>query len=389
MREDERLVIVGGGPAGLTTAGAYREAGGRGRVTILAAEDTLPYRRPPLTKEYLRGEISRDELPIQSPKWFEDNEIELRLSTEATALAPDRKVVGIGEEELRYDACVIATGSEPIRLPVPGGDHPEVMVMRTVEDSIRLQNRIEPGSRIVVVGSGFIGCEAAASLSMRDAEVTMVSLENVPQASRLGEETGDRILSWLQSYGVETHFGASVEEVSEKDGGFAVRISDGEVFGHSVLFGVGVKSRMQLAEAADLKVERGGIVTDSSMRTSTPDVFAVGDISFAYNEAAGRHLHVEHWGEALNHGRVAGGVIAGEEAAWDVAPGFWSTIGEKTLKYVSWGDGWDEARFTDHGGGAFTVRYGLEGVCVGVLTHERDEDYEEGRKLVETGARLP
>lgn len=389
MKRDNQMVIVGGGPAGLTTAGAYRKAGGRGRVTILAAEDTPPYRRPPLTKEYLRGEISRDELPIQTPEWFEDNGVELKLSTEVTSLDPDRKVVEAGDAEIPYDACVLATGSEPVRLPVPGGDDPGIMVMRTVEDSIRLQSSIEPGGRIVVVGSGFIGCEAAASLSMRGAEVAIVSLEDIPQGSRLGEETGVHILSWLRDYGVEPHFGASVEEVIQEEDGFAVHLGGDKVSGKSVLFGVGVKSRTDLAEAAGLAVERGGIVTDSSMRTSAPGVFAVGDISFAYNEAAGRRLHVEHWGEALNHGQVAGAVIAGGEAAWDVAPGFWSTIGEKTLKYVAWGDGWDEARLTDHGGGAFTVRYGLEGVCVGVLTHEQDEDYEEGRKLVETGARLP
>ncbi|MGB3681594.1 MAG: FAD-dependent oxidoreductase [Rubrobacteraceae bacterium] len=389
MTENGRIVIVGGGPAGLSTARAYREAGGRGKVTILAAEDTPPYRRPPLTKEYLRGEISRDELPMQPPGWFEKNEVELRLSTEATSLDPDRQVVEAGGEELPYDACVLSTGSEPVRLPVPGGDDPEIMVMRTVENSIRLQQGVEPGSRAIVIGSGFIGCEAAASLSMRGTEVAMVSLEDVPQKARLGEETGARISSWLRDYGVETHFGATVEEVRRGDGGFTVDIDGGdEVSGASLLFGVGVKPRTGLAEAAGLEVEDGGIVTDSSMRASAPGVFAVGDISFAYNEAAGRRLHVEHWGEALNHGQVAGAVIAGDGAAWEVAPGFWSTIGDKTLKYVAWGDGWDEARFVDDGEGGFTVYHGLEGVCVGVLAHGRDKDYEEGRKMVETGARL-
>ena len=382
-----RVLIVGGGPAGLSTARAYRESGGRGHVTILAGEETPPYRRPPLTKEYLRGEIGRNELPMQPPEWFEENEVELRLSTKATMLDPDRKVVKTGGEELSYDVCVLATGSEPIRLPIPGGDDPEIMVMRTVEDSIRLQKTIESGGRTVVVGSGFIGCEAAASLSMRGAEVAMVSLEDIPQKARLGEEVGDRIFSWLRNYGVETHFGATVEEVRHDGDKFTVVAGDSEVSGASALFGVGVKPRTGLAEAAGLEVENGGIVTGSSMRTSVPGIYAVGDISFVYNETAGRHLHVEHWGEALNHGYVAGAVIAGKEAAWGVAPGFWSTIGEKTLKYVAWGDGWDEVRFTDHGDG-FTVHYGSNGVCVGVLTHGRDGDYEKGREMVETGARL-
>lgn len=386
---NERVVIVGGGPAGLSTARAYRESGGQGRVTILAAEDTPPYRRPPLTKEYLRGEIPKEELPMQPSQWFDNNNVELRLSTQVSSLHPENKIVRVGDEEIPYDVCILATGSEPIRLPVPGGDDPEIMVMRTLEDSTRLQKNIGPGRRAIVVGSGFIGCEAAASLSMRGVEVAMVSLERVPQEARLGEEVGERIFSWLREYGIETHFEASVEEVRRDEDGFTVVTGAGEVSGGSVLFGVGVKSRTTLAEEAGLEVERGGVVTDASMRTSAPGVFAVGDISFANNTTAGRHLHVEHWGEALNHGRVAGTVIAGGEATWDVAPGFWSTIGDKTLKYVAWGDGWDEVRFEDHANGAFTAYYGLEGVCVGVLTHGRDEDYENGRKMVEIEARLP
>jgi NADPH-dependent 2,4-dienoyl-CoA reductase/sulfur reductase-like enzyme len=125
------------------------------------------------------------------------------------------------------------------------------------------------------------------------------------------------------------------------------------------------------------------------MRTEHAGVYAVGDVAFARNAAAGRRRAGAHWGEALNMGAVAGRVIAGEDAAWDVAPGFWSTIGAHTLKYVAWGDGFDETRVVDHGAGAWTVWYGQNGVTVGVLTHERDEDYERGRELIETGAPLP
>ncbi len=389
MNENERLVIVGGGPAGLSTARAYREAGGQAAVTILASEPYPPYRRPPLTKEYLRGELSRDELPIQNRHWYEDNDIELHLTTSVTALDRDRKVVETEVGEIPYDVCVLATGSEPLRLPVPGAEDPEILVMRTIENSVRLQDSVGEGSWAAVIGSGFIGCEAAASLSMRGVEVAMVSLENVPQEERLGEEVGDRIRSWLESYSVETHFGAGLESIERANGGFNVNFEGGCVSTETVLFGVGVVPRTELAEAAGLEVEKGGIVTDSSMRTSAPGVFAVGDISYAYNESAGRHLHVEHWGEALNHGRIAGTVIAGGEASWEVAPGFWSTIGEHTLKYVAWGDGWDSANFIDHGDGAFTIWYGQDNVCVGVLTHDRDEDYERGRELVEAGSRLP
>jgi NAD(P)H-nitrite reductase large subunit len=326
---------------------------------------------------------------MQDHRWYQENKIELRLSTASTGLDRERMVVSTEVGEFPYDVCVLATGSEPLLLPVPGADDPEILMMRTIENSTRLQKRIRQGSRAVVVGSGFIGCEAAASLSMQGVEVAMISLENIPQETRLGNETGERILSWLEGHGVEMHFGVGLESIERENDTFKVNFEGGSAVAEAVLFGTGVEARTELAEKAGLEVEKGGIVTDSSMRTSVPGIFAVGDISYAFNESAGRHLHVEHWGEALNHGQVAGTVIAGGEANWSVAPGFWSTIGEHTLKYVAWGDGWDEANLVDHDDGAFTVWYGQEGVCVGVLTHGCDGDYERGRELVESGSPLP
>ena len=394
MNQNDRIVIVGGGPAGLSVARAYRKMGGRGKVVLLTAEPYAPYRRPPLTKEYLRGEISRGELPIESPRWYRENGVELRTTTLVTKLDRDRGVVETENgEEVPYDACVLATGSEPIRIPVPGADDPEVLVMRTIENSERLQSRTGGGSRMVVVGSGFIGCEAAASLSLRGVEVTLVSQEEGPQSERLGEDASRRIQSWLEGYGVDLRMGTDVESIERTDEGFEVAVAGGEpISGQTVLLAAGVKPRTQLAEEAGLEMERGGIVTDSSMRTSAPGIFAVGDIAFAMNEAAGSRQKVEHWGDALNHGRVAGTVLAGGEAVWKEAPGFWSTTGDKTLKYWAWSEGWDEARFVEKDGSegeAFAVWYGREGTTVGVLAHNADEDYEEGRKLIERGAPLP
>jgi len=394
MNQNERIVIVGGGPAGLSVARAYHEMGGSGRLILLTAEPYSPYRRPPLTKEYLRGEIPREELPIESPDWYRENGIELRTTTLIAGLDRDRGVVETDNgEEIPYDACVLATGSEPIRLPIPGADDPEVLVMRTVENSDRLKSRAIGGSRAVVVGSGFIGCEAAASLSLRGVEVILVSQEEGPQRERLGEAASQRIQGWLEGYGVDLRMGTDVESIERRDEGFEVAVAGGvPVSGQTVLLAAGVRPRTQLAEEAILEMERGGVVTDSSMRTSAPGIFAVGDIALAMNEAAGSRQKVEHWGDALNHGRVAGTVLAGGEAAWKEAPGFWSTVGDKTLKYWAWSEGWDEARFVDKDrseGGAFAVFYGREGLTVGVLAHNADDEYEEGRELIERGAPLP
>src|SRR5215211_2353863 len=337
---------------------------------MLTPEPYAPYRRPPLTKEYLRGEASREDLPIESGDWYEENDVELRLLTSVGTIDRQRQIVIADEgEELSYDVCVLATGSEPIRPPVPGGDDPEILTMRTVENSTRLQDRVGEGDRAVVVGSGFIGCEAAASLSMRGAAVTLASHEQSPQRRRLGDAVGERIEGWLGDFGVDLRLGVKIEGVERKDGGLAVNLEDGDILDTgTVLFATGVRPRIQLAAEAGLAVDHG-IITDSSMRTSAPGIYAVGDIAQAYNESAGRHLSVEHWGDALEHGRIAGTVIAGSEAAWSMPPGFWSTIGDKI----------------EDKGEAFTVWCGKEGTLVGVLSHGTDEDYERGRGLVESG----
>jgi NADPH-dependent 2,4-dienoyl-CoA reductase/sulfur reductase-like enzyme len=385
----EHLVVVGGGPAGLATARAYRENGGRASVTILTSEPYAPYNRPPLTKEYLRGEAFHDDLPLEGESWYGENGVELRLSALATGLnRGDQTVVLDDGGELPYDACVLATGSEPIRLPVPGADDPEILVMRTVGNSRRLQGRVGENGNAVVVGSGFIGCEAAASLALRGGDVTLISLEEVPQQDRLGREVGERIEGWLRDYGVELRLGTSLEGIERSGSGYELSLEGaGTISAGTVLFGTGVAPRTGLAEEAGLEVD-GGVVTDSSMRTSAPGVYAVGDIARAYNESAGRHLSVEHWGDALEHGRIAGTVISGGEAAWDMAPGFWSTIGDKTLKYWAWGDGWDEQLF-ENKGEAFTVWYGKKGTLVGVLSHNADDDYERGRELIERKKPFP
>src|ERR687889_790270 len=190
---------------------------------MLTPEPYAPYRRPPLTKEYLRGEAAREDLPIESDNWYEENGVELRLLAGVGAIDRERQTVITHKgEELSYDVCVLATGSEPVRPPVPGGDDPEILTMRTVENSTRLQDRVGEGDRAVVVGSGFIGCEAAASLSMRGAAVTLASHEQSPQRRRLGDAVGERIEGWLGDFGVDLRLGVKIEGVERKDGGLPV-----------------------------------------------------------------------------------------------------------------------------------------------------------------------
>jgi 3-phenylpropionate/trans-cinnamate dioxygenase ferredoxin reductase component len=231
-----------------------------------------------------------------------------------------------------------------------------------------------------VIGSGFIGCEAAASLARRGLAVTLVSMEEVPRAARLGDAASRILQAWLEGGGVSLRLGAEVEAIE----GGRVRLAGGSsAEGDLLLVAGGVQPEAGVAAEAGLIVEAGRVRVGAQMRSSAADVLAAGDVAFAFNAAAGRHLAVEHWGEALAMGQVAGQTAAGAEASWAEVPGFWSAIGDRTLKYTAGGDGFDQAGLVKHGGGAFTVWYSQEGVTVGVLTHDADHDYERGRRLIE------
>lgn len=389
----EQLVIVGGGPAGLSAARGYRAAGGTGTVTLLAAERHLPYRRPPLTKEFLRGELDAGELPLERPEWFERNEIRLELDARVRALDLDRRTLSVEHlGEVEFDRCVLATGARPARPAIDGADAAALHLLRTRESSAALAQAVDPGTHALVVGSGFIGSEAAASLALRGARVTLVTDEPTPHAARLGQQVGERIAAWLEELGVTLRGGAAVAafEPAASSTPFVVLLEDGQrLEADAVVLALGIEPAVELARAAGLELEHDRIACGPNGATSAEGIFAAGDVARLYNRTAGRALSVEHWGEALAQGEVAGRAVAGEDACWDAVPGFWSTIGERTLKQAAWGDGHDELRLVDHPGGGWSAWLGRDGICVGVLAHEGDEDYERGRELVAAGARLP
>jgi NADPH-dependent 2,4-dienoyl-CoA reductase/sulfur reductase-like enzyme len=386
----ERVAIVGAGPAGLAAARAYREHGGQGEVTLIGQEPRAPYERPPLTKELLRDELDTAELPIEPAQWFAANDVGLRCGERVTAIDPaGGHVLLAGGKRLQADAIVLATGSEPVRPELPGLGDPAVLTMRTLDDSLALAERARRGGQIVVIGTGFIGCEIAGSLALRGAAVTLVGEERSPQARRLGESAAARIAAWLSELGVELVCGTGVRAVHDAR---TVELLDGSrLHGASVALGMGARPAGEIARAAGLRMSDGAVVVDEAMRASrlARPVLAVGDVACAYNTSAGRHLRVEHWGDALEHGALAGRTLAGDPARWDGVPGFWTTIGRRTLKYAAWGDGYDESRLVAHPDGAFTVWYERHGAVVGVLTHERDEDYERGREIVRAGGPMP
>ena len=348
-------------------------------MLVCSADPDLPYERPPLSKDFLSGET--DDVALHPPEWFVEHDVDLRHGRPATAVDVDGHTVTVDGESIPYDSLVLACGAGPSPLPVPGGER--ALSLRSLADARRLREAASGATSAVVVGAGFIGCEAAATLAMRGLAVTLVAPDAVPQQKRLGEEAGRRLLDLVTATGVRYVANAKVTSITDA----GVVLDDGvTVDCEVVLAATGVTPHADLASAAGLDMEDGRILVGADMQTSAADVYAAGDVAVALNTAAGRHVAVEHWQDAMDHGEIAGARAAGATKTWDAVPGFWSTIGEATVKYSAWGDGYDGSRVVDHEDG-FTVWYEADGVAVGVLTCNADDDYDLGEQLI--AARRP
>ncbi len=375
------LIVVGSGPAGVSAAEAFRRHDSERSVTILTEDPALPYARPPLSKEFLRG--AETSVDLHPASWYADRDIELVRGVAVQAVDTAERVVAAGGNRYPYRSLVLACGAAPAPLPVADGG--TAHQLRSLASGVALRDDAGQAASAVVIGAGFIGCEAAASLALRGLATTLVAPDPVPQAKRLGIEAGHRMLDVLQSAGVRYAGGVQVTGVEHG----AVRLDNGvTVDTDLVLAATGVHPQTALAEQAGLRIAQRRIAVDERMRTDVPDVYAAGDAALAHNATAGRPIAVEHWQDAVDQGEVAGANAAGESMTWDGVPGFWTTIGEATLKYHAWGDGYQHSRLIEHNGG-FTVWYESDGVLVGVLTMNADDDYDDGERLITAGRPAP
>ena len=252
----------------------------------------MPYRRPPLTKELLRGESGEADLPLEDEGWLDEQGVDL-IAGRAVALDADRRrVVLSGGRELRYVSCLLATGAEPTRLSIPGGDRPWVHVVRTIEHVRRLTARLGDGTRAVVIGSGFIGCEIASSLRARGLRVDLVSDEALPNSGRLGDSQAQILQDWLAQDGVTTHLGAPVQGIEREDGGVTITTATERVVGDLIVMATGVAPRSELAVQASLELDGAAIPVSAAMRTAHDGLLAAGDVCLADNLTAGRPLRV-------------------------------------------------------------------------------------------------
>ena len=337
----QAFVIVGAGLAGAKAAEALRGGGFDGQLTLIGAERHLPYERPPLSKDYLAGKAERDSVFVHDQAWYRQQEIDLRLGCRATVIDRTARQVRLADgASLPYDKLLITTGSSPRRLTNATGIH----YLRTIDDSDRLKEILTTGSRLAVVGGGWIGLEVTAAARQAGLQVTVLEGLELPLLRVLGREMARVFADLHRSQGVDLRLGVQVEEIGSSGGtATGVRLADGtRIEADAIVAGIGAIPRISLAAEAGLEVT-DGIVTTAALRTSDPDIFAAGDVASAYHPLLGRHIRVEHWANALKQPAVAAAAMLGQDARYEDLPYFYTDQYDLGMEYL--GDvreGYDE-----------------------------------------------
>jgi len=349
MSELETLVIVGAGLAGAKAVQALREQGFTGRLVLVGAETHLPYERPPLSKGYLVGSALRDSMLVHPEGWYAKQRVELRLGEVVTGLDRAAHLVHVADgEPLRYDRLLLTTGASPRTLPVPGADATGLHYLRTVEDSDTLRAVLAQaqtqttGSRLVVIGAGWIGLEVAAAARQAGADVTVVEAAALPLLGVLGPEAATVFAQLHREHGVNFRFDATVSAIRTTAGAATGVIlgrdaGGGEVLpADAVLVAIGATPNTAIATAAGLEVDNG-VLTTAGLRTSDPDIFASGDVANPLHPFYGHRVRVEHWANALNQPQVAAASMLGETGAtWDRLPYFYTDQYDLGMEYVGY-----------------------------------------------------
>jgi 3-phenylpropionate/trans-cinnamate dioxygenase ferredoxin reductase component len=390
MPASEPFVIAGAGLAGAKAAEALRAKGYDGRIVLLGAEEHRPYERPPLSKGYLIGKDEREKAFVHPADWYAEHQVELRSGTRVVAIDRRTHHVRLADaSRLEYAKLLLATGSSPRHLPVLGANADRVVYLRTIDDSERLRALFGQISRLVVIGAGWIGLEAAAAARGAGVEVTVVESAALPLLRVLGPEMGEYFADLHRRNGVEFRFGEVVGEITT-EGGYAtgVRLRDGSVLPtEAVLVAIGVAPNTQLAEDADLAVD-DGVLVDAALRTEDPDIFAAGDVARAHHPRFGKRLRVEHWANALNQPEVAAASMLDQEAEYDRLPYFFTDQYDLGMEYVGYvePDGYDRlVTRGDPAGGEFIAFWTAGGrVLAGMNVNVWDVN-DAIRTLIESG----
>ncbi|MFG3662309.1 NAD(P)/FAD-dependent oxidoreductase [Streptomyces sp. NPDC047706] len=349
MSRVNTFVIVGGGLAAGKAAEELLEHGHDGPLVVIGDEPERPYIRPPLSKGYLLGKEDRESIHVHPEGWYREHGVDLLLGTSVTSVDGQAKEVTLDDgRRVPYAKLLLATGSSPRRLTVPGADLDNVLYLRRVGDSERLKAAFTQGARIVVVGGGWIGLETAAAARTAGAQVTVLERSELPLLKVLGREAAEVFAGLHQEHGVDLRPHARIERITGTDGRVdGVRLADGtHLPADAVVVGVGITPNVRLAEEAGLEV-RDGIVTDEHLRTSVADIHAAGDVANAYHPRLGRHLRVEHWANALHQPRTAALTMLGKDAVYDRLPYFYTDQYDLGMEYTGYAepDGYDRVVF--------------------------------------------
>jgi 3-phenylpropionate/trans-cinnamate dioxygenase ferredoxin reductase component len=343
MADERTFVIIGASLAGAKAAETLRAEGFTGRIVLVGEETERPYERPPLSKGYLHGNDPRDTAFVHEAGWYDEHDVELRLGVRATALDPAAHAVTLdGVEQLRYDKLLLATGSRVRTLDVPGADLTGVRYLRTLPESDALLDRMRAGDRVVVVGAGWIGLEAAAAARSHGRDVAVVEIDELPLRRVLGDEVARVFADLHTAHGVQFHFGRGVRELTGSDGRLTgVVLDDGTTLPADLaVVGVGIRPAAELAESGGLAVDNG-VLTDAGLRTSDPDIYACGDVANSEHPWLGRRIRVEHWANALNGGPAAAKAMLGQEVSYDLAPYFFTDQYDLGMEYSGYVEpGW-------------------------------------------------
>jgi NADPH-dependent 2,4-dienoyl-CoA reductase/sulfur reductase-like enzyme/nitrite reductase/ring-hydroxylating ferredoxin subunit len=332
------IVIIGGGASGNTAAETLRDEGYTGAITVVSADSSLPYDRPNLSKDYLAGTIQAEWIPLRSPEFYSQHDINIRLATRVMAIEPAKKTVLLSDgTSLTYGTLLLATGAEPIKLSVPGASLPHVHVLRTRADSDAVIANAVAVRQCVVVGASFIGLEVAAALRNRGLQVHVVAPEARPMERVLGEALGEMVRAIHEQHGVTFHLGATVAAIAEH---FVTLSTGQQLDADLVVVGIGVRAATDLAEKAGLRIDRG-VVVNEFLQTSAPNIYAAGDIARWPDKLTGEGIRVEHWVVAERQGQIAAHNMLGRLRRFDAIPFFWSQHYDTTIAYVGHAEQWD------------------------------------------------
>jgi len=368
----DSVVIIGGGAAGNAAAETLRREGYQGPVTLLSADQALPYDRPNLSKDYLAGTARAGWLPLRTPKFYADHRIDARRDSPVTRIEPAQHSLTLSDgSQVRYGALLLATGAEPVRLTIPGADLPHVRALRTLADCDALIAQLGAAHRCVVVGASFIGLEAAAALRKRGLEVQVVAPEARPMERILGPAISDVIRALHESHGVVFHLGTTVAEIFKG----RVRLETGvELDADLVVTGIGVRPNLTLAQQAGLAMDRG-VLVDAYLQTSVPGIYAAGDIARWPDARTGDGIRVEHWVVAERQGLTAARNILGQRQRFNAVPFFWSQHYDTAINYVGHAQQWDLLDIDgDPAAHDCTVTYWRDGKRLAIATIGRDLD---------------